>query len=301
VRAGDIVATLDDDQQRLQLGEAEARLAGFAGRIAALRRELGAAEAAQSAMRRSGGAERAAANAQARGADASATFNAQLAQKQKADSDAGGAAPIDAERALADARRAVATRDAARADETRVAGAATARDAGLAAEVARINALLATAEAEQAATGQLVTRLRHDLELRTIRAPVDGIIAAVTTHRLGDVLAAGNQLATIVPDGVLHVVASFDPSTGLGRLAVGQTGRLRLDGFSWAEYGDVSATVERVAGEANDKGLRVELRVLRPRNGKLVLRHGMTGRVDVAIEQIAPATLLLRAIGVRFA
>jgi hypothetical protein len=31
------------------------------------------------------------------------------------------------------------------------------------------------------------------------------------------------------------------------------------------------------------------------------LRHGMTGRVDVAIEQIAPATLLLRAIGVRFA
>jgi membrane fusion protein (multidrug efflux system) len=300
VHAGDILGTLDADHQALQLAEAEARQAGFPGRLSALRRELAGAEAAQSGAQRAGDAERAAAVAQSRAAEATASFTASLAHKQAADAESGGAAPVEAERALAEAHRAAATRDAARENEARVAGEASSRNAALAADIARITATIAALENEQATMAMQVSQRRRDLALRAIRAPVDGIIGAVAPRRLGEVLAAGSLLATIVPDGDLHIVAAFDPASGLGRLAAGQTGRLRLDGFSWAQYGDFQATVERVAADGNATGLRVELGMVRPRNASLALRHGMTGRVEVAIEAVSPAVLLLRAIGLKF-
>jgi membrane fusion protein (multidrug efflux system) len=300
VHAGEILGTLDADHQALQLAEAEARLAGFAGRLSAARRELAGAKAAQSGAMRAGDAAGAAADAQSRAAAATADFTASLAHKQAADAESGGLAPVEAERALAEAKGAAATHDAARDNQARVAGEASSRTAGLAADIARITATIAALESEQGATAIQVSESRRDLAQRTIRSPVDGIIGTVAPRRLGEVLAAGSLLATIVPDGDLHIVAAFDPASGLGRLAAGQLGRLRLDGFSWAQYGDFQATVERVAADGNATGLRVELGMVRPRNASLALRHGMTGRVEVAIEAVSPAVLLLRAIGLKF-
>jgi hypothetical protein len=39
---------------------------------------------------------------------------------------------------------------------------------------------------------------------------------------------------------------SFAPSAAMGRIQAGQRARLRLDGFAWTEYGQVSATVGRI-------------------------------------------------------
>jgi len=297
VRAGEVLAELDSEQQKLQLAEAEARLARLPAQATALRRELSAAATAQSGAQQAGSAGTAAARARAREAEANAEFNRSLAQKLQADSESGGAAPIEAERAVADAHRAVAASEASRHDEARAAGEAVINAATRAGDAARISATMAATDGERAAAEQLVAQLRYQLEARKIRAPVDGIIGTVAAVKLGEVLGSGSRLATIVPAGDLHVVAAFDLASGLGRLASGQSARLRLDGFSWVQYGEFPATVERVAAEGSGDLLRVELRMPRRRDEELPLRHGMTGQVNVAIEQTSPAVQLLRAIG----
>lgn len=297
VRAGEVLAELDSEPQKLRLAEAEARLAGYPLRLQALRQQLASAQDARAGASRSAEAAIAYARARTREADASARFSGDLADKQRIDSENGGIAPLDAARADTDARRAAATRDAMRHDEGRTAGEARAASAARAADAAGVSASLADTASEWAATEALVEELRHELEARKIRAPADGVIGTVAALRLGEVLAAGSTLATIVPRGDLQVVATFDAATGLGRLNHGQDARLRLDGFSWTQYGDFPARVERVAAESNDGALRVELRMPRRKSEDLPLRHGMTGQVDVMIEQVSPAILVLRALG----
>jgi membrane fusion protein (multidrug efflux system) len=297
VKAGEVLAELESEPEKLRLAEAEARLAGYPARIGALRRAQDLAQVAQAGTQSANSAELAAARSRTREAQASAEFNRSLAARQQADSDSGGSSQIETERAQSEARRAAAAQEASRHNEARIAGDSTSRGADRAADSARITASIASEESGRAAAEQQVAQLRYELEQRKIRAPAEGVIGDVTSLRLGEVLAAGTRLATIVPDGDLHVVAAFDPATGLGRLTSGQSARLRLDGFSWAQYGDFPARVERVAAEPSGDVLRVELRMPRRRNEDLPLRHGMTGQVNVAIEQVSPAVMLLRAIG----
>jgi membrane fusion protein (multidrug efflux system) len=103
----------------------------------------------------------------------------------------------------------------------------------------------------------------------------------------------------ILPPGTLQVVAYFPPAVALGRLAPHQPARLRLTGFPWTQYGSLAATVARVAHEARDGQIRVELSLLPDPPSAIPLQHGLPGTVEVAVEQVAPVTLVLRAVGKR--
>lgn len=297
VRAGEVLAQLDAEPQKLKLAEAEARLAAFPAHVEGLRKQLAAMDLANSGAKQARAAAIASAQARTREAKASAEFGFEMARKQKLDAQYGGAAPIDAARAEAEARRTAASRDAARHEEGRIAGETIARTASIAGDAAELSAAIEGAKGELAAQQAMVEQLRYEVEARMIRAPADGVIGSIVPVKLGEAIRTGASLATIVPEGDLHIVAAFDPAKGLGRLTVGQPARLRLDGFAWTQYGDFPARVERVAGESNGDDLRVELTTARWANRGLPLRHGMTGQVEVAIEQVSPAILVLRAIG----
>lgn len=297
VRAGEVLAAFDAAPQRLRLAEAEARLAGFPARVSAARQVLEASRVSQSGADRSAAAAVAGAGAEARAARADAAFASDLASRQRQDAEAGGIAPVDATRAALDARRAAVRGDTAALAAQRIAGDAAGTRAGRAVATAEAAAHLAALESEWRAAAAEAEQLRRAYEARLVRAPVDGVIGDVAALRLGDVLAAGERLATIVPSGGLRIVAEFDAAHSLGRLAEGQTARLRLDGFAWAEYGDVPARVERVGTEPSGDGLRVELRMPSPAPANLPLRHGMSGQVDVLVEAVSPAVLVLRTLG----
>lgn len=297
VKAGEILAELDAEPHKLRLAEAEARLAGFPARIAALKRQQAAAQDATSGAGRSADAALAAARARSRGAEAEAAFSDDLAERQRMDSEAGGMAPVDAARAATEARKADATRDALVREQQRLAGETQSARADRAVDAASIDSQLAQTASEWVAAQAVVAQLRAELEAQRIRAPFDGVIGDVAVLRRGEVLAPGTRLATIVPHGDLRIVATFDAARGVGRLSEGQPARLRLDGFAWTQYGDFPARVERVAAEADGQALRVELLMPRANAGALTLRHGMTGKVDVMIEEVSPLILLLRTLG----
>jgi len=63
----------------------------------------------------------------------------------------------------------------------------------------------------------------------------------------------GEKIASILPSGTLVVTAQFPPDAAFGRIRRGQSATVRLEGFPWAEFGSVPATVARVAHGKGDR------------------------------------------------
>lgn len=98
-------------------------------------------------------------------------------------------------------------------------------------------------------------------------------------------------------DGAVHVVAEFLPEDSLGRIWPGQQGQLRLAAFPWTQYGTVPVEVTTVAGGAKDGRVRVELSVRPGYDGRIPLAHDLPGTVEIEVERLSPAALVLRAAG----
>lgn len=150
----------------------------------------------------------------------------------------------------------------------------------------------AAAEALRAASA----RLDAEAGRRVIRAPVDGWLGEVTALRLGSVVREGDRLGAVVPRGTLKVIASF-PARAIGRLRTGQPARVLLDGFPVTQYGHAPARVATVGSEAPDGHVRVELAFAPDRQPRLPLQHGLPATVEVEVERVSPAILVLRAAG----
>jgi membrane fusion protein (multidrug efflux system) len=132
-----------------------------------------------------------------------------------------------------------------------------------------------------------------------VRAPIDGVLAEVSTLRAGNFVAAGDRICTIVPDGALKVVALFAPSIALGHVRAGQAARVRLEGFPWTQYGSGAAHVATVAGELRDGEVRVELQLDARQDTAVPFQHGLPAEVDVETERVSPFALILRSVGRR--
>jgi HlyD family secretion protein len=126
---------------------------------------------------------------------------------------------------------------------------------------------------------------------------VAGRLGEVAVLRTGAFLQEGDKLGAIVPLGKLRVVAEFPPPAALGRIRPGQAARLRLQGFPWTQYGSIRSTVESVAGEIRDGRVRVELGIDPDPASPIPEQHGLPGTVEVEVERVSPATLVLRAAG----
>jgi len=165
-----------------------------------------------------------------------------------------------------------------------------ARLAKLKSEVATIDGDIETAKAA-------IKRCEYDIEKRLIRAPIAGQLGEVATLRVRGFVDAGEKLATVVPTGELKAVANFPPLAALGRIRAAQPARLRLDGYPWTQYGMLAGKVTTVANEPRDGTIRVELSV-DPSSAPLIpSQHGLPGTVEIKVERVTPATLVLRVVG----
>jgi len=300
VHAGDVLVELDAGAPALRAGEEEAKLRAFPEQIADLRREIDARRAAMADDQRAAQAAVQAAKARQSEAAVGAEFARDTDRRMKAESASGGVAEVDALRAASEARKATSAADALAADARRLDLDARTRAGQAAAQIEALERTLSALESEAATSRESVARLRLDIESHRVRAPVDGIVGEVMPARPGAYVAEGQKLATIVPSGRLIIVAQFDPTSALGRIRPGQRASMRLDGFPWAQYGVVEARVVRVASELRDSALQVELAPAATPRLAQVLRHGLTGRVEVRVEQVSPAALLMRSAGQAF-
>jgi membrane fusion protein (multidrug efflux system) len=300
VRAGELLIELDSEPQRLRLREEEARLRAMPAKAASLRSEIATIEQAIASDQHASQAAVQVAQARVREAAATADF-ANETERRIRDSGAGSVAEIDALKAIAEARRQTSASAALAADVHRLEFDAQTRTRESQARIEALRRSLLSLEAEAEAVRASIAMLTLEIERHRVRAPIDGTIGEVMAISSGAFVAEGQRLATIVPDGKLLIVADFDPASALGRIRPGQTARLRLDGFPWAQYGAVEATVARVGGEIRDDLIRVELAPVAGAMASMTMQHGLTGVVEVGVEDATPASLLLRASGQRLA
>jgi len=95
-----------------------------------------------------------------------------------------------------------------------------------------LRAKLAQAQALEDRSQAIVRRAALDLGYTTIIAPIDGVVAARTV-RLGQYVQAGTQLTALVPLREVYVTANFK-ETQLTRVRAGEPVRLRVDTFPGA-------------------------------------------------------------------
>jgi membrane fusion protein (multidrug efflux system) len=299
VHAGDVLVELDAGALALHLREEAARQQGLLAQMAALRQEVSAREQAAGLDRQTAQAATQGAQFRADEAGAAAAFASDNERRLTAESEAGGIARVDALQAVAEALRLAAAKGALAAEARRVGSDALTRQALQRAQLDALQRTLATLQADAATSAASLQRLALDIEHHRIRAPVAGRVGEVPPLHAGEFVAAGQKLLTVIPAGELIAVADFEPAAVLGRVRAGQSAQLRLDGFPWAQFGTVSATVSRVAGEIRDGRIRVEFT---PRAGwpaGVQAQHGLPGTMEVTLETVAPARLLLRATGQR--
>jgi adhesin transport system membrane fusion protein len=297
VQAGAVLVELDARSERLRLREELSRLAAMTPRIESMNREIAALESAGANEQRAAAAAVQAARYRSGEAAAALAFAEDNARRLTAESQAGSIAQIDALRAASEAAKLRASGSAFALDARRLELEALARARQGQAQVESLRRGAEAMAAERSTVALAIERLQAEVERHVIRAPVAGRIGDAQALRAGSYASAGQQLVTVVPAGGLVILADFAPAAVLGRVHAGQSARLRLTGFPWTQYGSIDATVTRVATEVRGNLVRVELAPGNPAASRALMQHGLPGSVEVVVERLAPAVLMLRASG----
>ncbi len=297
VQAGDILAELDSNGERLSLQEERIRLASLQPQLEALKAQTHSEEEGRSDERRVLGLSIDGARAQYRQADAEAALAEQEADRANRLRAEGITAEADAQRAKAQANSKRAAAESLRLAVSRLEPELQVRDSDRDVRLKQILADIAKLESDMATSSESIKKLEYEIERRRIRAPVSGRLGESAALRPGSHISEGQQLGVILPSGNLQVIAEFQPSAALGKVHAGQPAVLRLTGFPWAQYGTISARVSRVASEIRDGKVRVELAVNSASPSRIPFQHGLPGSVEVLIERVSPAALVLRSAG----
>jgi membrane fusion protein (multidrug efflux system) len=296
VQVGEVLAELDARSERLRLAEEQTRLRAIPPQLNALRSQLADQE---SATARAGTAASSAveqARARYQEAQATASFADDNAKRLTQLSSTGRIAEIDAMRARTEATKAGAAAAALGFEVSRLNASGQGGTAEKRATLQSLQRELAALLGAQELATATIARLEQDIEKHLIRAPVSGTIGEAPRLEAGAFVEEGGLIASIVPVGNMKVVAEFAPARVLGRMVPGQSARMRLDAFPWAQFGTLALEVERVASEVRNGRIRVEF-APRGINDARLLQHGLPGTVEVAIERTSPALLALRAAG----
>ncbi len=207
VKAGDLLAKIDDGDYRLAVDSAAARIATQDATIQRIQTQVEAQGAAVEQAR------------------------AQLSAVE-ADTPRVEAALARAQRLLSQEFTSQAALDTAKADRERnraQIAQAKAAIVGAEAQTAVLKAQLAEAQRTKVELEAALDRARRDLAFTEIRAPIDGVVGNRAVQ-VGQYVQAGTRLLALVDTSTTYVEANLK-ETQLARLAIGEPATVAVDAF----------------------------------------------------------------------
>jgi multidrug resistance efflux pump len=297
VQRGDLLIELDSKPQQLQLTQAQVQSQGLEPQLSRLRAQIEAEHATRGEAGQSASLSAREAQTRVNEAEMSAHFAEQDLQRVHKLEAQHLVSPHDVDKAESEAGRLRAAVSALQLAVTRIPQDQATHNRESEVRIARLQGEMAVLETQRATLQAEAARLSYEIEQRRIRAPVDGRVGEAANVRVGAVVSEHDRLGSIVPNGHLLIVAQYPARSAFGRIHAGEAATLRLDGFPWAEFGTVSATVERVAQEVRDGKVRVELALAANSDFRGNLQHGMPGTLEVTVERVTPLALALRTAG----
>jgi len=297
VKSGQVLVELENEPDRLRLNEQQTRHDTLALQQDALLRRVEAEETTIADLRLSSQAAIEEAQARYDQAEAAALFAGEQARRMLRLHASGLVPEVEMMRANAEATQHNSAATALKLAITRLDKDRKTREDEHRTRIEQLKQELASIQGASRIERAAIGRIEHDMQRRQIRAPIDGQLGEVANLRAGSMVREADKIATVIPNGSLRVIAEFLPQEALGRIYQGQTARLRLDGFPWTQYGSIRATVVNRASEARDGRVRVELAAHLDPASAIPFQHGMPGSVEIEVERISPAKLVLRAVG----
>jgi membrane fusion protein (multidrug efflux system) len=297
VRRGDLLVQLDAAMQQLELDQERARAEQLVVEMDGRRSQINAEERTRAAEGRAAQLRGGEAAGRVREAQAAAEYAAVELARLEQLHERGLVSDLERDKGRSRARQQSAAVETAQSARRLVSQEQIALERKHDSRAEQLRAELAALEAQRTVSLAGGERIRYAIEQRSLRAPVDGVVGDCLPLRRGAVIAAGDRLATLIPEGRFRAVAQFPANRAGGRIRTGQSAMLRLDAFPWAEFGAVSATVARVATESREGSVTVELTLAPGASYRGPLQAGMPGEVDVEVERATPLELLLRIAG----
>jgi membrane fusion protein (multidrug efflux system) len=297
VEAGDVLVELDANPARLELAEQIVRRTMLDPQLESLRAELSATLKARGREQEANLAAMAEARARIAEAEPRAVLAETEAARTKQLLDQGLTTERENARAHSESRQAHAAVETLRQVLARLEREQRTRETDRETHSRGLEAQIRRLEGDKTTAASSIARLQYEAERRKIRAPISGRLGEVATLRPGAVLEERDKIGSIVPHGKLRIVAEFPAAAAMGRIRPGQSARLRLKGFPWAQYGSISGRVSTVANEIRDGTVRVECDLVRDAPADFPAQHGLMGTVEVQVEEVSPAALVLRAAG----
>jgi multidrug resistance efflux pump len=297
VKAGSVLIELDAEEQRLRSDEERLKVATISPQLKTLHDEITAEENAERDVQQTEQIAVNAAKVRFEDAEASARF-AQVEVDRSAILYAQGVVPqIELEQHKAEAQKRRAMADGMRLEISRLESNLRTKESEHRVNIERLNRQVALLEGQLASGAAAVKLLGYEKAQYLIRAPVSGRLGELGDLRIGAMVRPGEKLGVIIPQGELKAVAYFLPRSALGRIRPGMSARLQLEGFPSLQYGRISGRVINVASETREGHVRVELALDPNRASPIPFQHGLPGTVEVEIDRVSPARLLLRVAG----
>ncbi|MCP5182166.1 MAG: HlyD family efflux transporter periplasmic adaptor subunit [Pseudomonadales bacterium] len=297
VRAGDVLVTLDSHDRRLMLAEEVSRAESLPPQIALLEQQIEQLRLTRSKDQQSMQSAVGSAQSRRAAAEAAVSFANEYERRLSELSDSGRGAMIETLKARSESRKLKSVAAAAAADLHQIELASEARTHEIEAELDNLEREAARLRGALETSRSTVRRIQQEIVNHQIRAPADGRIGESAALQIGAYIQVGEKLASLVPPTELRIVADFPPASALGRIREGQRAQMRLDGFPWAQFGVLPAQVVGVGSEIRDNLVRVEFQPLPQPESKIILQHGLPGAIEVNIEQLTPAVLVMRKAG----
>jgi membrane fusion protein (multidrug efflux system) len=301
VQAGDVLVELETNEQRLQIEEERTRLATLTAQIEGIRKEIMAEEEAQRQERQTAQLRLDEARARHREAEVAARTAQEEAEIYMRVQERGLASRLDFLRVTSEAPKRRAAADALRVAISRQEGEQRTKESERQGRLERLKRDATQLTGQIAEAEAAIALPAYEITKRSVRSPVAGRLGEVANVQVGTVIREGDKIGAVVPPGTLKVIADFRPATALGRIRPGQPARLRLEGFPWTQYGVVKARVTRVASELRNERMRVDLTVDADTASLIPFQHGLPGTVEVEVDRVSPATLVLRTAGLLLA
>lgn len=161
------------------------------------------------------------------------------------------------------------------------------------------------AEAQIAETKNLLASAKDRLQKRSLVAPVAGTVLSFDVANTGEVVQAGQTVAEIAPYGAPLVLSALLPDREAGFVEPGMTAQVKLDAYSYQDYGVIPGKVVSVSSntiidEKLGEGYRVKIEL--ERNyitedlKKILFRPGQTATAEIVTRRLRIIDVLLDPI-----
>lgn len=135
-----------------------------------------------------------------------------------------------------------------------------------------------------------VKELNYQLNQRTIRSPTNGEVFDLTVAKPGSVVEQGELLISIAPQSSRPIFRGEVKSKDSGFLKVDMIAKVKLDSYSWREYGVISGKVIWISpttytNKDNQEVYQVEIELEPKSMSNINLSYGQIGQAEILVKQ----------------